>query len=70
MAPGICVFSVAGRVPALGSPSEELERGRVMSKAFTFVQFLQDFEGGQLSEASQADASLPAETLQPLPPGC
>lgn len=65
----IYLFSLAGKIPALSSPWKELERGRFMSKAFKFVQFLQAFEGGRLSEALQADPSPLAETLQPLPPG-
>lgn len=52
MAPVIELFSAAGRAPASGSP---LERGGFMSKAFTFVQFLQDFQGGRLSKALRAE---------------
>lgn len=69
MARVIYLFSVAGRVPAFCSPRAELERGGFMSKAFKFVQFLQDFQGGRLSKALRADPSPLAETLQPPPPG-
>lgn len=65
----IYLFSVAGRVPAFGSPRQKLGRGGFLSKAFKFVQFLQDFQGGRLSKALQADPFPLAETLQPLPPG-
>ena len=63
------LFSMAGRVPAFGYPCKELERGGFMRKPFKFVWFLQDFPGGQLSKALQADPSLLTEALQPQPPG-
>lgn len=58
----IYLFSSARKIPAFSSPWKELQRGRFMSKAFKFVQFLQAFEGGRLSEALQADPSPLAET--------
>lgn len=68
MARVIYLFSMAGRVPAFSSPCKEPERGGFLSRAFKFVQFLQDFQGGRLSKALQAAPSPLAETLQPLPP--
>lgn len=54
----IYLFFAAGQIPVFSFPWEELERGGFMSKAFTFVQFFQDFEGGRLSEALQSNPSL------------
>lgn len=62
-------ISVPGTAPAFGSPCKELETGRFNREAFISEQFLRVFQGGWLSETSQADPSPLAERFQPPPPG-